>query len=195
MSKSLLPNRQLKLNQSAVKSDVSVVNPWHKAFFFQATCPLHYPSPPPLSFHHEWYHTSVGDLRTSCFLSFLPQEKEGEVHRGGVGGWASPGVCPSSLLAAGHQGHALASPLCPAAVPQLAGESHRQRRTGAGWREEGRLRDPEENGEGKTLASPDQHSRAPQGCRRPGGPYPQFGRTRGRCRHHQRCDDTFSDEY
>lgn len=102
-------------------------------------------------------------LNSHCLWSFsvsLPQEREGEFHRC-YSGWWSPGVSPSSFLPAGQQGQDLAPPLCSAPVPQLVGEGHRQRGRGAGRWEEGRLWDPEENGEGETLTSHNQHWRTP----------------------------------
>lgn len=163
------------------------LNTWHRALFNAPLIHFTFQVLLRLPFHREWYHKSVLNLHPVCFPSVPPQEKEGEFHSCWDGGWWSPGVRPSSFLTAGHQGHALAPPLCSATVPQLAGESHRQRGGGAGWWQEGRLRDPEETGEGPTLTTLNQHRGTPQSCRWHSGPDTQFGGIGGRCWHHQRC--------
>lgn len=73
----------------------------------------------------------------------------------------------------------MASPLGPAAVPQPDGEGDRQGGGGAGQREEGGVRDPEEDGEGQAVAPADHHRGAAESCGQHSGAHPQHGGTRG----------------
>lgn len=119
-----------------------------------------------------------------CFL--IPhQEKEGEFHCRRYSDWRSSSVRPSCVLPAGPQGQTLASPLCSATVPQLAGEGRYQRGRGARWWQEGWVWNSEEDGQGEALAVDSQHWRAPQSCRRHSSPNAQLGGFGGRCWSHQ----------
>lgn len=71
-------------------------------------------------------------------------------------------------------------PLGAAPLPHPDGARHRQGGSRAGRRQESRLRDPEKDGEGQTVAASDQHRGAAQGRgRHRCGADPQRGRVGG----------------
>lgn len=103
--------------------------------------------------------SSLSSLTSSpLYHLFSPLEgKKGELHPRRLGGGRPPGLRSTSLLPTGRPGQGLVRPLGAAPVPHPDGARHHQGGSRAGQQQESRVRNPEEDGEGQTVAPADEH--------------------------------------